>query len=182
MLYTGKGDDGTTKTLNSGVRISKSSHQTEALGQVDELNALLGVVKQVSPNTVAISGLSYLEILSDIQQDLFIIQAQLAGADMEMTKEKVEKLSGWVNAIEAELPPITTFFVSGGTMLAAQCDVARTVSRRVERAVVRALAEHEAIGGDASLLAYLNRLSSVLYALARLANHREAVGEVAPHY
>jgi cob(I)alamin adenosyltransferase len=182
MLYTGKGDDGTTMTFGCDQRISKSSAISEALGSVDEINALLGVLKMEGGETRAISDKNYHELLSDIQQDLFIIQAELAGADKQMDNTRVEKISVWVNSIEKELPPITTFFVSGGTKLAALCDVARTVSRRAERRVVAALEGDSAREKHKELLAYMNRLSSVLYALARLANHRAGVTEEKPHY
>ena len=182
MLYTGKGDNGTTKTFGCGERISKSSAIAEALGNVDEINALLGVVKMEGAGTQAVMGQDYHALLSDIQQDLFIIQAELAGADKKMDRERITKAEAWVNTIEKELPPITTFFVSGGTKLGALCDVARTVSRRAERRVVAALEGDPARDAHVELLAYMNRLSSVLYALARLANHRAGVAEEKPHY
>ena len=182
MLYTGKGDGGTTQTYGCDQRISKSSAIAEALGTVDEINALLGVVKMEDGDTPAIGGLDYHAILSDIQQDLFVAQAELAGADKHVDQARVEKLSGWVNAIEKELPPIKSFFVSGGTELGALCDFARTVSRRAERRVVEALEHEPNKDTHKELMAYMNRLSSVLYALARLANHREGVTEEKPHY
>lgn len=201
MLFTGKGDDGTTKTFGCDQRVSKSSAIAEALGAVDEINSLLGVVKTRGEKIVAIDGLSFYAVLADVQQDLFVAQAELAGAEKKMGKMRVEKLEGWVNAIEKELPPITTFFVSGGTELGALCDHARTIARRAERRVVKALENARGVssalparsksdeggGGDSSgshkeLLAYMNRLSSLLYALARLANHRAGVTEEKPHY
>ncbi len=182
MLYTGKGDNGTTVLFGSGARIAKSSAVAEALGSVDEINALLGVLKMEGAREVAVMGLDYHALLSDIQQDLFVIQAELAGADKKMDSERVAKLSSWVNAIEAELPPITSFFVSGGTTLGAMCDVARTVSRRAERRVVAALEDDVTRDIHKEMLAYMNRLSSVLYALARLANFRAGVAEEKPHY
>jgi cob(I)alamin adenosyltransferase len=191
MLYTGKGDNGTTKTFGCDQRISKSSLVAEALGNVDEINSLLGVVKMEDGETRAVMGLDFYVLLSDVQQDLFVIQAELAGANKTMDHGRVAKLEEWVNAIEKELPPITSFFVSGGTELGALCDFARTVARRAERRVVAAL-EGEHPRGDSSemsgtpqhkeLLAYMNRLSSLLYALARLANHREGVSEEKPRY
>lgn len=182
MLYTGKGDNGTTKTFACDQRISKSSLIAEALGNVDEINALLGVVKMEDGETKAVAGLDYHALLSDVQQDLFIVQAELAGADKRVDHERVTKLEQWVNAIEEEMPPITTFFVSGGTELGSLCDFARTVSRRAERRVVAALEVDPDREAHAELLAYMNRLSSLLYALARLANHREGVTEEKPHY
>ena len=94
---------------------------------------------------------------------------------------RVKKVETWITAIEDELPPITTFFVSGGTRLAATCDVARTVARRAERRVVAAL-HIENPNTKPPLFQYLNRLSSLLYALARLANHRAGIKEERPRY
>lgn len=182
MLYTGKGDNGTTKTFGCDQRISKSSLVADALGHVDEINSLLGVVKMEGGEIPAVAGLTYHALLSDVQQDLFVIQAELAGADKIMDHARVVKVEGWVNAIEHELPPITSFFISGGTKLGATCDFARTVARRAERRVVAALEVDPAKDVHMELFAYMNRLSSLLYALARLANFRRGVGEEKPHY
>lgn len=181
MLYTGKGDDGTTGLFGCDQRLSKSSAIAEALGVVDETNALLGVLKLKGGMTLAVDGLSYAALLDDVQQDLFVVQAELAGSDKRMDAGRVEKLEGWVNAIEQALPPIHSFFVSGGCELAALCDHARTVARRAERRVIAAR-EGEGAHDKTPLLAYMNRLSSLLYALARLANLRAGVAEEAPHY
>lgn len=181
MLYTGKGDDGTTKLFGCDQRISKSSAISEALGVTDETNSLLGVLKMRSGEMKAIDGLTYHELLGDVQQDLFVVQAQLAGAEKHVDKARVEKIEKWIGLIEGELPPITSFFVSGGTELGALADHARTVARRAERCVVAAM--DEGMGNEKPpMLAYMNRLSSLLYALARLANHRAGVAEEKPHY
>ena len=203
MLYTGKGDNGTTKLFACDQRVSKSSAISEALGSVDEINSLLGVVKIKGGETEALLGVSYLALLSDVQQDLFIVQAELAGADKKMDTGRVKKLEELVNDIEKELPPIKSFFVSGGTELGALCDYARTIARRAERRVVAALEkpvtkvkkEKKAKDGVETpaapevaptekppIFAYLNRLSSLLYALARLANHQAGITEDKPHY
>ncbi len=181
MLFTGKGDNGTTKLFGCDQRITKSSAMAEALGSVDEINSLLGVVKMEGGETAVTDGKSYHVLLSDVQQDLFVVQAELAGADKHMDEARVKKVEGWINAIEAELPPITSFFVSGGTKLAATCDFARTVARRAERRVVGAL-EIPDPTQKPPLFQYMNRLSSLLYALARLANHRAGIAEEKPHY
>lgn len=181
MLFTGKGDNGTTKTFGCDQRISKSAAITEALGAVDEINSLLGLLKMNGGSIDAIFGMNYHELLSDVQHDLFLVQAELAGADKKMNAGRIQKLEDWTNAIEKELPPITSFFVSGGTTLAAFCDVARTVARRAERRVVAAL-EIPGSVEKPPLFQYMNRLSSLLYALARLANHRAGVSEEKPHY
>ena len=181
MLYTGKGDDGTTKLFACDQRISKSSAISEALGVTDETNSLLGVLKMRGGKLEAVAGLTYHDMLDDVQQDLFVVQAQLAGAAKHVDKERVEKIEQWVGLIESELPPITTFFVSGGTELGALCDYSRTVARRAERCVVAAM--DEGMGNEKPpMLAYMNRLSSLLYALARLANNRAGITEEKPHY
>jgi cob(I)alamin adenosyltransferase len=182
MLYTGKGDNGTTKLFGCGERMSKSSAIAEALGSVDEINALIGVLKMKGGDVEAVSELTYHQLLSDVQQDLFVVQAQLAGAYKEMDAKRVAKVETWINMIEQELPPITSFFVSGGTELGALADYARTVARRAERRVVAVMDEEKTSEGKPSVLAYMNRLSSLLYALARLANHRAGVSEEKPHY
>lgn len=184
MLYTGKGDNGTTKTFGCDQRISKSSVVAEALGTVDELNSLLGwcKVKSLEANLrVESTNESLGAIIESIQQDLFIVQAELAGAEKTISTNKVAKLENWVNSIEKELPPIKSFFVSGGTELGAMFDFARTVSRRAERRTVKMLEENEnSIKPDT--LAFLNRLSSVLYALARYSNFRAGIKESIPNY
>lgn len=181
MLYTGKGDNGTTKLFGCDQRMSKSSAIAEALGSVDEINSLIGVLKMRGGDVVAVGGLNYHALLSDVQQDLFVVQAELAGAEKQIDRARVEKVESWINAIEHELPPITSFFVSGGTDLGALCDYARTIARRAERRVVGAMEEGTA-ADKPPMLAYMNRLSSLLYALARLANHRAGVSEEKPHY
>lgn len=184
MLYTRKGDRGTTKTFDAkpGERISKSSCNTEALGSVDEINSFLGLVKVRSTDLrFKIKDLSLEEVVHQVQENLFIVQAELAGAPKSITKEKVLELETLTDAIEKILPPIKTFFISGGTELAALFDIARTLTRRSERRVV---ALHES--GERQIrdetLAYLNRLSSLMYAMARLSNHQLSIKEQAPRY
>ena len=188
MLYTGKGDAGTTKTFGScDQRISKSSAVTEALGSLDEVNSFLGVVKVnarayevLVPNGHG-EVLSIGEIVDHIQQNLFTVQAEVAGADKHIALEKVTEAEGIINAIETELPPIKTFFVSGGTELAALLDFSRTLARRAERRVV-GVSEEGRIVLDKPTLAYLNRLSSLLYAMARHTNHKSGITEEPPTY
>lgn len=182
-LFTGKGDNGTTKTFACDQRRSKNSAVSEALGTVDELNAYLGVVKlraATFQNNI-ILGKTFEQILDEVQQNLFIIQAELAGAEMKIIEEKVKEVENIVNTAEGEMPPIKSFFVSGGTEMAATFDFARTIARRAERRVVGA---HETADPTMSAfsLAYLNRLSSLLYALARLSNHRAGILEEKPQY
>ena len=199
MLFTGKGDNGTTKTFGCDQRISKSSSIAEALGSLDEINSFLGLVKIKSAGVIfklEMGEIILADTIDRIQQDLFIIQAETAGADKKITEEKVKWLENIINDIEKILPPIKTFFVSGGCELATLCDIARTIARRAERRVVGVADEaknHHPLpppsqgGGQPHpvsqfTLAYLNRLSSVLYAFARASNHINGVVEEAPRY
>jgi len=184
MLYTRKGDTGTTKTFGCDQRVSKSSNIAEALGSLDEINSFLGLIKIKAGDTsfvLPLNTLSLPEAIGQIQQDLFIIQAELAGAPKTITQEKVLWLERIIDGIEKTLPPIKTFFVSGGTLLAAQFDFARTLARRAEREVIRAVETGE-INTDKHTLTYLNRLSSLCYALARFANFKAGVKEQPPKY
>lgn len=184
MLYTRKGDAGTTKTFGCNQRVSKSSAIAEALGSLDEVNSFLGLLKIKANNisfTLPVKNISLADAIGRIQQDLFIIQAELAGAPKTITEEKVKWLEEIIDGIEKTLPPIKTFFVSGGVELAALSDVARTLARRAERRVVGANDEGK-IALSKETLAYLNRLSSALYAFARSANHAALVVEEAPNY
>lgn len=183
MLFTGRGDDGTTRTFDCDqARISKSSSVAEALGAMDECNSFLGICKiECRTKKFTIGGLSFENIVEQVQQSMFIIQAEIAGAPKAIAREKVENMEKLINYIEKEMPPITTFFVSGGTKLAAHFDVARTLARRAERRVVAA-AEEGAITIGEHTRQYMNRLSSLLYALARLTNHKSGITEESPTY
>ena len=186
-LYTGKGDGGTTKVFDSKDRIPKSSELPEALGSLDELNSFVGLAKvrarQVQDSGVSIGGkaCSTSEILFTVQETLFIIQAEVAGAGKSVEEAKVKWVEAVIHAIEKEIPPITTFTIAGGTELAALLDVARTLARRAERRVV-AVENTGARALSASTRAYLNRLSSLLFALARLANFKSGIKEESPSY
>lgn len=181
-LYTGKGDGGTTKlfTSQTGERHSKSDAIFEALGTVDELNTIIGWCKAGSGVNWMVGTTPITHILLSIQHHLFTIQAELAGADMELTAAAVEESENLIALIEDAIPPVTSFLVPGGTELSARLDIARTVARRAERRVVLVCEE----GTDISeyTKTYLNRLSSVLYALVRYVNHKEGKEEQPPKY
>jgi cob(I)alamin adenosyltransferase len=184
MLYTRKGDAGTTKDFKSGpgVRKSKSSCQTEALGALDELNSFLGLAKvKAAGATWTVNGKSPVQIVHSVQNCLFSVQAETAGADKKVGQEKVVEMESFIDAIEKELPPIKTFFISGGTELAALFDVCRTLARKAERRAVAAVDAKEIVL-DGATLAFLNRLSSLMYALARLCNHKSGITEEPPTY
>ncbi len=205
MLYTGKGDKGTTKLFDSpsGVRVSKSDILFDALGTVDELNSFVGLCKvraqdvgDFPKNRVArlsiearrkvkSQSIDLVSIVNKVQNNLFIIQAELAGASKSIEQKNITEIERIINEIETVLPPITTFFVSGGTELAALFDTARAISRRAERLVIKVSEQNDAVVNRIirpETLQYLNRLSSLLYACARYSNHIAGVGDSAPTY
>ncbi len=177
MLYTGKGDDGKTNTFGCDQRISKSSATAEALGSLDEINSFLGLVKVSCMKKES----DFVQIVHDIQENLFIVQAEVAGSVMFISQEKVLEVERIIKEIELKLPPIKTFFISGGTELASLFDFSRTLVRRAERRVVLVKEENLVKVSDTTS-AYLNRLSSLLYALARLSNHLSGINEEPPKY
>lgn len=181
-LFTGKGDDGTTNTYGCDQKMSKSSAVAEALGSLDEINSFLGLCKVASEKkSFVIANKRFEVIIYSLQQTLFMVQAQVADFEMSVPEEKVKEMETIIRACENEMPPIKTFFISGGTELAAKFDFARTIARRAERRVV-AVAEEGKIKIQPATLAFLNRLSSVLYALARLSNHKSGITEESPNY
>ena len=174
MLYTRKGDSGTTTAFGCNQqRISKSSELPEALGSLDELNAFLGFIKMRDPRIA--------HTLREVQETLFIIQAQVAGADKKVGEHSVQQVERLVNDIEEKIPSLKGFSIAGGTELSALLDVARTLARRVERRVI-AVKELGIRDLPSATMQYLNRLSSLLFALARLANHLAGVTEENPKY
>jgi cob(I)alamin adenosyltransferase len=175
-IYTRTGDSGETG-LFGGTRVKKSDPRVAAYGEVDELNACLGVVQAQAD----VDG-SVRDMLQHIQKDLFAIGAQLADP-AEKISERVTKtavgaadtarLESWIDTLEAGLPPLRRFILPGGSTGGAQLHLARTVCRRAERAIV-------GLGPiiDQSLLTYVNRLSDFLFVLARAVNHRTGQGEI----
>ncbi len=120
-------------------------------------------------------------ILNDVQEALFIMQAEVAGAPKKIYKRHINAMENTIDAIEKVLRPITGFTIVGGTELSAMLDVARTIARRAERQLVTVHEQkHEKISDNT--LAYANRLSSLLFALARFVNHNAGVAESMPSY
>lgn len=184
MLYTKKGDHGTTKFLDtkSGERVTKGSRVVETLGILDELNSFLGLCRAKSGVSQAISEVSLEEILHEVQENLFIVQAEVAGhVELRIGAEKTKRIEELIDSIEKEIPKIQGFTIAGGTELSALLDVARTIARRAERVVIGVCDSGERdVCIDAR--SYLNRLSSLLFALARLINYRAGVKEKSPTY
>jgi len=183
MLYTRKGDDGMTYTLASKKRFSKGSSITEALGVLDELNSLVGLCKAKSVGFVLPmeNKILLFNILHNVQEKLFIIQAEIAGSDMSVGQENIKEIEMIIDTIEQKLPPVKSFFIPGGSELSAIIDFARTVARRAEREVIGARDENM-IEISLSSLSYLNRLSSLFYVLARVINHEKGIKEKTPSY
>lgn len=173
MLYTKKGDDGKTKLFGCDQRISKSSAITEALGCLDEVNSYLGVVKSKIDDENK-------ELIHKIQNNLFVIQAEVAGADKRISEEEIKYIEDVIAVIEKDLPEIKSFLISGTNEISAHFDFARTLARRAERRVI-AVSEERIERIDPKTLMFLNRLSSLLYAFARLSAKDSGV-EIAPKY
>lgn len=181
-FFTGKGDTGTSTVFGAsrGERISKSSPIFEALGQLDELNSVIGWCK-VACEDFMVLDVPGRDVLHTVQNHLFTIQAEIAGASKTVHLQAVTELESLVDTIEHILPEVTSFLVAGGTELSARLDIARTVARRAERQLV-VLQEFDAARVSPVALSYLNRLSSLLYALIRLENHTAGIEEKAPSY
>lgn len=174
MLYTGKGDGGTTKLFDCTERISKSEAVVEALGSIDEVNCHVGLCRVYAKE----AGMQDVhDSLLSVQEDLFVIQAQCAGAPKSLAFERVTMLETAIHVVESEIPTIHSFTVPGSTPLSGHLDVARTVARRTERVLVRL---DEPL--RTQFIPYVNRLSSLLFAYARLVAHRAHAEERAPHY
>ena len=183
-LYTGRGDAGTTTLFDTpkGARHSKGAPIFESLGMCDELNTLVGLAKATAhQEEVVLLGVPLERILHAVQDTLFTVQAELAGAPKSVPEAVLKDTEAHIHFIEKMLPPITSFLVPGATELSARLDVARAVSRRVERSLVR-LQESGERAISETTLQYMNRLSSLLYAYVRYVNHISAATEVAPLY
>ncbi len=189
--YTAKGDTGTTKLLcvQKGERISKGDDVFETLGGLDELNSHLGLCSAVAerasfPGITAELRAKFIGEIGVIQQDLFMIQAELAGSEVTLPPEKLKRIEEDIEYFAGVFPQISSFVLPGKTELAALLDVARTIARRVERGYIRQTQSNDiaTISPTTNIGAYLNRLSSVLYVLARFAVHAQGEREEVPTY
>jgi cob(I)alamin adenosyltransferase len=180
-IYTKTGDDGRTGLFGGG-RVSKDHVRVEAYGDVDELNAVIGVARSADmmPRID--------EVLAPVQRDLLAIGALLATPHPEKHKEELEKarissaridqLEQAIDDGELELETLKAFILPGGTPKAAALHVARTVCRRAERAIIRLQSTEKENAVPQVVIVYLNRLSDLLFVLARVANRRAGAGEV----
>jgi len=173
-IYTRTGDTGDT-ALFGGTRIRKDDPRVDAYGEIDELNASLGVVRATKPDAVLD------EALVQIQRDLFALGAQVADpaetVAARVTKaalgnDDVARLEQLIDRLEAELTPLRRFILPGGGATGAALHVARTICRRVERRMVSLQPPVDPV-----LLRYVNRLSDLLFVMARAANHRAVLPE-----
>lgn len=175
-LYTRTGDTGET-SLFGKTRVSKAAPLVDAYGEVDELNACLGFVR------ASVVGADLDGEIAAIQRDLFAVGAQLADpADRiaarvtkaAVTDDHVARLEALIDRLDAEVPPLTRFILPGGGPAGAALHVARTVCRRAERRMVGLEP-----APDAVLVRYINRLSDLLFVMARVVNHRADLPETA---
>lgn len=168
-IYTKKGDKGKTSLFSgSKEQISKDSSRIKAIGSVDELNSFLGLAKSFCLD------IKLQKIISDIQKDILVIGSVLAGSSLRFSKSKVKKLEKMIDKWESELPVLSNFVLPGGTPLAAQLHVARSVCRRAERHIT-SLNEKEKVKDV--IKAYINRLSDLLFMMSRYANFEQKVKE-----
>ncbi|MDR1780680.1 MAG: cob(I)yrinic acid a,c-diamide adenosyltransferase [Tannerella sp.] len=161
ILYTRGGDGGTT-SLAGGTRVAKTHLRIEAYGAIDELNSFIGLL------VASISDEYTIETLQAVQHRLFDVGAYLAdarqNAGCNISAETVEQIEKVIDLIDSELPRLKGFILPGGCQTAALAHVCRTVCRRAEREIIRL---SETISVDAQLLKYVNRLSDLLFAIAR---------------
>lgn len=173
-IYTRTGDDGTTGLFGGG-RVSKNDPRLNAYGALDELNAVLGVARA--------EGLSARsdEILLSLQNQMFDLGAELAAPDAAkhgaqfLTDEVLAKLEEWIDLLEAELPPLKAFILPGGAPASAALHLARCVCRRAEREIVTL---SETVQVRPLVLKYANRVSDLLFVLARTVNLEAEVADV----
>ena len=177
MLYTRKGDDGTSGLFGTKARLPKDSDVFESLGTIDELNSLLGVCRASAHGAEGVIDIS--REVKAAQECLFILQAELAGSDKSIDDRKVAELEQTIDRVEKVIEKPKSFIVPGETALSALFDYARAVSRRAERMAIKAGLVRTI---SAPSRAYVNRLSSLLYALARYAAHKEGAKESRPLY
>jgi cob(I)alamin adenosyltransferase len=175
-IVTRTGDDGTT-SLGDGTRVSKESARIEAIGTVDELNSLIGLLLALVPSPEAQSQTQPAATagppqhwLLEVQHDLFDLGAELSVPGLvRIAQPRVEELERLVEALNATLPPLREFVLPGGSTAAALCHLARTVCRRAERRCwALAHATPAAATANAASLRYLNRLSDLLFVQARV--------------
>lgn len=184
MLYTKRGDNGTTKLFSckENERISKSGKIFEVLGSLDELNSLVGYAKVLAKKEkVKLKNKNYEDILEDIQNMIFTLQASFAGSNKKLKNEDILYLENIIDGIEKTIPKINSFLISGHSKLSAFLDVLRSNTRKVERICVslKDTSKYDVL--DIHIV-FLNRLSSFFYALERYVNFQKKHKEKSPKY
>jgi cob(I)alamin adenosyltransferase len=175
-IYTKTGDAGTTG-LFGGPRVSKDDVRICAYGSVDELNAVLGIARS-TPLPESLDAM-----LDQVQHQLFSIGAELATPNPDEHHLKwdgephVSQLEKWIDAMESELPPLRSFILPGGSPQASHLHLVRTICRRAEREIVR-LSHDPRVSDVSHIIIYLNRLSDMLFVMARRANRFQNVADV----
>lgn len=168
-IYTRTGDDGTTG-LGDGTRVAKDSARVAAYGTVDELNSAIGIVLACEVSAPV------REVLTQVQHDLFDLGGELCIPGIAMVHAAdIERLEHTLDAFNADLPVLKEFILPGGGMAAAQCHLARAICRRAERKVIT-LTRQEKVRTEA--VHYLNRLSDLLFVIARVLARESGHGEV----
>jgi cob(I)alamin adenosyltransferase len=173
-IYTRRGDSGRTK-LFGGVEVHKHDGRVAAYGTLDELNASLGLAMALDAERhLASTG------LEEVQEDLFVIGSRLAAArpqrELErgtipaLPSDRIAALEEWIDRLDEELPPLTAFVLPGGSTVGAQLHVARTICRRAERKITALVEDDPDLA--VTVIPYVNRLSDLLFTLARAVNHR----------
>jgi cob(I)alamin adenosyltransferase len=172
-IYTRKGDDGTTGLLYGG-RVAKDSPAIEANGAVDEAQAAMGLARAEAESGSELDGL-----LIGLQRDLYVLMAELAtapanrpklvGGQTAVTGAMVDQLEGWIDRLSERFPPITEFVLPGQDRVSAALDLARTLVRRAERQALGLAAT------DSLVVPYLNRLSDLLWTMARWQEHGDSL-------
>lgn len=177
-IYTKTGDKGDTGLID-GSRILKSDLRIMAYGEVDEANSHIGLtISKIKGNSI-FDDLE--KILLEIQHDLFVLGAELANPQntkddkMLLKKEMITNIESYIDKLESELAPISYFILPGGTVESSLLHICRTVVRRAERTAV-ALSREQKINQD--ILMYLNRLSDLLFVLARVTNNRQNCNDI----
>ena len=174
-IYTKTGDLGETG-LFDGTRVSKADPRVDAYGEVDEVNAWLGLARAEGADPQII------RMLDQLQRDLFAVGSALADPRHKTAGKvkkarlgdvDVERLEGWIDTLEADLPPLRRFILAGGTRAGGSLHLARTVCRRAERRIT-ALGPHAV---DPTVVIFMNRLSDLLFVMARFVNARAGVPE-----
>jgi cob(I)alamin adenosyltransferase len=181
VFYTGKGDAG--KSVMGGSKIAKDDILFDVLGSFDEVNSLIGWCRAEAVGNKKLGNIA--QSLLAVQEGVFMAQAEVGALGMrqksnvQITKSKTQELEDLIDAIDHKLPPIKNFIIPGASELSARLDIARAAARRAERLLVAYARKHK-ISPD--LTQYMNRLSSILFALARMVNFRLKLKEANPKY